>query len=108
MCYSYSLKEATELAQHLQGEIANEEPDMYVVVVYISHKHGHDIAVHATDASAVTYVADYCRLWWDDCPAAQRMEMPEDEQARIDAYFDENESEFLEMSTVPIQGKLDG
>ena len=70
---------------------------MTVHLAVIEHRHGFNHYAGATEAELTAKIAEFCREWWDETD--REGDAPEDDDACIEAYFQDHESEWLTRGT---------
>lgn len=66
----------------------------------INHKNGTNFYAARTREGMLKQLARYCWEWWREEPTLNGIEMPDDDEARIDTYFEYVESEHAEYGEV--------
>jgi len=73
-----------------------------VFVLVITHRHGVNVSVHASEGAAITTLHDYARSWWHE-PCAGVPPDAGTPQAVIDTYFDAVADEWYSLTECPVK-----
>ena len=77
------------------------EQTQTVWVWHLTHRHGDDVLVFASEELAYATLFNYVKEWWEtECPADA--EMPDDPKEAIEAYFELVEDEWSWVGAEPV------
>lgn len=92
---------SAELASNSSADTEEKDNRLTVFILYISHRHGHDISAHASEEDARETLAGFVSDWWDEIQYLMKEPVAFSDlqrDAAIDLYFDLREDEYFELT----------
>lgn len=77
---------------------------MKVWIVAISHRHGTNYEAAATHEAALSIAAAFARQWWHEWPGLHDEDIPADDEAAMERYFEIADDEFCEITETEVVG----